>query len=77
MDETFLLSNIAPQVGDGFNRHCECVSAGWGVVVLTMRQTGRTSKTGAGVLRARSLTSMCLPSRCTSRTGTQMENGAW
>ena len=21
MDETFLLSNIAPQVGDGFNRH--------------------------------------------------------
>ena len=22
MDETFLLSNIAPQVGDGFNRHC-------------------------------------------------------
>ena len=24
MDETFLLTNIAPQVGDGFNRHCEC-----------------------------------------------------
>lgn len=23
MNETFLLSNIAPQVGDGFNRHCE------------------------------------------------------
>lgn len=22
MDETFYLSNIAPQVGDGFNRHC-------------------------------------------------------
>jgi hypothetical protein len=22
MDETFLLSNIAPQVGVGFNRHC-------------------------------------------------------
>lgn len=22
MDETFLLSNIAPQIGDGFNRHC-------------------------------------------------------
>ena len=22
MDETFLLTNIAPQVGDGFNRHC-------------------------------------------------------
>ena len=35
MDETFLLSNIAPQVGDGFNRHCECVSSTrWGVVVL-------------------------------------------
>lgn len=24
MDETFFLSNIAPQVGDGFNRHCMC-----------------------------------------------------
>jgi DNA/RNA non-specific endonuclease len=23
MDETFILSNIAPQVGNGFNRHCE------------------------------------------------------
>lgn len=23
MDETFLLTNIAPQVGDGFNRHCK------------------------------------------------------
>lgn len=23
MDETFLLSNIAPQVGAGFNRHCK------------------------------------------------------
>lgn len=23
MDETFLLSNIAPQVGVGFNRHCQ------------------------------------------------------
>ena len=23
MSETFLLSNIAPQVGDGFNRHCK------------------------------------------------------
>ena len=23
MDETFMLTNIAPQVGDGFNRHCE------------------------------------------------------
>lgn len=22
MDETFFLSNVAPQVGDGFNRHC-------------------------------------------------------
>lgn len=22
MNETFLLSNIAPQIGDGFNRHC-------------------------------------------------------
>lgn len=24
MDETFYLTNIAPQVGEGFNRHCEC-----------------------------------------------------
>lgn len=24
MDETFFLSNMAPQVGAGFNRHCEC-----------------------------------------------------
>ena len=27
MDETFLLTNIAPQVGDGFNRHCELHAA--------------------------------------------------
>jgi endonuclease G, mitochondrial len=27
MDETFLLSNIAPQVGVGFNRHCVCLPA--------------------------------------------------
>jgi len=26
MDETFLLSNIAPQVGVGFNRHCQLLS---------------------------------------------------
>ena len=25
MDETFLLTNIAPQVGDGFNRHCRSI----------------------------------------------------
>lgn len=25
MDQTFLLSNIAPQVGNGFNRHCTFV----------------------------------------------------
>lgn len=24
MDETFFLSNIAPQIGDGFNRDCKC-----------------------------------------------------
>lgn len=28
MDETFYLSNIAPQVGDGFNRDCK-----WGAVL--------------------------------------------
>lgn len=26
MDETFFLSNVAPQVGDGFNRHCKSIS---------------------------------------------------
>lgn len=26
MDETFFLSNVAPQVGDGFNRHCKSSS---------------------------------------------------
>lgn len=26
MDETFFLSNIAPQVGVGFNRHCQLLS---------------------------------------------------
>jgi hypothetical protein len=26
MDETFYLSNVAPQVGDGFNRHCELLA---------------------------------------------------
>ena len=26
MDETFMLSNIAPQVGVGFNRHCQSPS---------------------------------------------------
>lgn len=30
MNETFLLSNIAPQVGDGFNRHC--ITVDWHVV---------------------------------------------
>jgi DNA/RNA endonuclease G (NUC1) len=27
MDETFFLSNVAPQVGDGFNRHCTSLTA--------------------------------------------------
>ena len=26
MDETFLLTNIAPQVGVGFNRHCMTIA---------------------------------------------------
>jgi DNA/RNA endonuclease G (NUC1) len=30
MDETFYLSNIAPQVGDGFNRHCKYLSSSLG-----------------------------------------------
>ena len=32
MDETFYLSNIAPQVGDGFNRHCTCLDPPWSTV---------------------------------------------
>lgn len=27
MDETFILSNVAPQVGEGFNRHCSSSSS--------------------------------------------------
>lgn len=33
MNETFLLSNIAPQVGAGFNRHC--MSPLWLVVDMS------------------------------------------
>jgi endonuclease G len=29
MDETFFLTNIAPQVGAGFNRHCAFTSRGF------------------------------------------------
>jgi endonuclease G len=29
MDETFFLTNIAPQVGDGFNRHCTLTLQRW------------------------------------------------
>jgi len=29
MNETFILTNIAPQVGDGFNRHCAFSSSDW------------------------------------------------
>jgi hypothetical protein len=47
MDETFLLSNMAPQVGDGFNRHCAPAGASAAGSELTAPQTGRTSRTGA------------------------------
>jgi hypothetical protein len=43
MTETFLLSNIAPQVGEGFNRHCERISCVAERVALTSpSQTGPT-----------------------------------
>lgn len=50
MDETFLLSNIAPQVGVGFNRHCQSPGQ---LAVRTTRltiytQIGRMWKIGAG-----------------------------
>ena len=38
MDETFYLSNIAPQVGDGFNRHCKCH--------IELTQTSNTCRLG-------------------------------
>ena len=40
MDETFYLSNIAPQVGDGFNRHCELSSASFGADGKLTRRLG-------------------------------------
>jgi DNA/RNA endonuclease G (NUC1) len=46
MNETFLLSNIAPQVGDGFNRHCTLDTIG-PRRVLTFPQTGHTLRIGA------------------------------
>ena len=45
MDETFLLTNIAPQVGDGFNRHCKSpmqTDATPRSLVLLSQQTGHT-----------------------------------
>ncbi len=35
MDETFLLTNIAPQVGDGFNRHCKALFWHYYATILT------------------------------------------
>ena len=50
MDETFLLSNIAPQVGVGFNRHCESLGrlAAHAVELKIYTQIGRMWKNGAG-----------------------------
>ena len=43
MDETFLLTNIAPQVGDGFNRHCErCTSQRRLGMLMLSSKTGHT-----------------------------------
>jgi hypothetical protein len=42
MNETFYLSNIAPQVGDGFNRHCTlCLRGMLGGADWNFGQTGR------------------------------------
>lgn len=46
MDETFYLSNIAPQVGDGFNRHCKQSKRHVNDCLLTL-QTGHTWRTFA------------------------------
>lgn len=35
MDQTFLLTNIAPQVGAGFNRHCKILLVVFYVIELT------------------------------------------
>ena len=40
MDETFLLTNIAPQVGEGFNRHCEPYNALASVSLIAMSRLG-------------------------------------
>jgi len=50
MDETFLLSNIAPQVGVGFNRHCQSRGelAARTTKLTTYAQIGHMWRTGAG-----------------------------
>ena len=50
MNETFLLSNIAPQVGEGFNRHC-ALSFSLAMsyhLIFPSHQTGHTWRTGVG-----------------------------
>jgi hypothetical protein len=44
MDETFYLSNVAPQVGDGFNRHCESFPGRY-TCDTDQTETGHTLKT--------------------------------
>jgi hypothetical protein len=43
MDETFYLSNMAPQVGDGFNRHCK-TSLDTGGPLLMLHRLGLPRK---------------------------------
>ena len=77
MNETFLLSNIAPQVGAGFNRHCTPPSLPHhSYLVVTFCQTGPMSKTGVDGSQSPSPTSTSLPSPSTCRTRTPTANGA-
>lgn len=46
MDETFFMTNIAPQVGDGFNRHCACTPQVIGIHSYLYSQTGPIWKVG-------------------------------
>lgn len=47
MDETFLLTNIAPQVGEGFNRHCKL----WTRLFIYLHQANRIVTYRLGICR--------------------------
>lgn len=76
MNETFLLSNIAPQVGDGFNRHCR-FSLASSLVLSNALQIGRTSRNGAGASLEVFKMFMSLLCLFTYPDWKQTENGVW